>query len=235
MPSLPTNKFFVTISQSSSDDYKGTKEYLKFIRTLKTHLIIQELGKHRTHPHYHIYAIINDSKRADNYTRELYKLYYPHIKQGTAEWDHLLCVKSVSDLTKLIGWYFQKEDNFKIISCKKVDMTEYKRLWEAQKQPIKIRPTYACNFVSLNDLPFYIIEHIEKNKIQMIDTEYQESFKKSKKKSSSALDEMYTQFSIKFNLLWMSLFTVHKLPMHSYDRQQETIKKYLFDYFRNKI
>lgn len=235
MPSLPTHKFFITISQSSKDDYQGTKDYLKFIRTHKTHLIIQESGKKGDHPHYHIYVILNDSKRADNYTREIYKQYYQHVKQGTAEWDHLLKVKAVTDLVKLIGWYFQKEESYKIVSSKNVDMTEYKRLWEAQKQPVKVKASYACNYVSLNDLPFYIIEHIEKNKIQMIEQSHIDLFKKSGKKSSTALDEIFTSFSVKFNLIWMSLFVKHKVPVHSYDRQQETIKKYIFEYFKNKI
>lgn len=234
MPSLPSCKLFITLSHSSIDSFSGTKKYLDFCKKQKVHLIIQESGKKGTHSHYHIYVHLDKAKRADNYKRELIKQYYPDIKDES-ERLHMIDVKAVTDLVKLIGWYFQKEDKFKIISSRDVDMAEYKRIYNATIQPVKIRPSYACKFVSLNDLPFYIIEHIEKNKIQMIDKDYAESFKKSKKKSSDAISEMYTNFSIKFTTIWMSLFTKHKLPMHTYDRQQETIKKYIFDYFKNKI
>lgn len=226
MPSVATKHLFVTISHPAVDSLKGTSEYLDYVKkSVKRHLIIKELGKNGDHPHYHIYAEEDEAKRADNYKQCLIRKYFTTLQGNHRR--YTIVVKAVTNLNKLIGGYFIKEDNHTIISNKNVNLDQIKKMVKSSSSKI----TYK--FISFNELPFFLINYIDENNIEMVPKETEEKAIKSNTKGD-LLQIRRTIFDKSVDTLWMQLFRL-KYNMHAYDNKKDVIKEYLFNNYYHKF
>lgn len=227
MPSVSSNQFFVTISHSDVDNLKGTTEYIKHVKKdTKKHLVVKELGKQGKHPHYHIYVEYDNKTRTDNYTKQLKTQYFTEL--DPVENKRAIVVKSVYDVSKLVGMYFQKEEGYEVVANKSVDLDYYKKQCKIKA----VKPSYK--FITFNELPFFIIEQIQKNENIISLDDYNIS-KRYHKDSDDQLDWCLQRA---FNLTWNQLFTVHKYNMHSYHNKKDTVYYYvklsLLPFLKNK-
>lgn len=219
MPSITTKQIFVTLSHSSVDNITGTKEFISHCKTFSRHLIIKELGKDKVHPHYHIYLQYLKPVRANNLTAQYKKKYFTNLTP--TEDKIFLKVKAAIELNKLLGFYFQKEKDYEIVSKKDVDLKHYKSEWDKQK-PSTIQTKFK--FVSYTELPFFIINYIEDQ--NLIHTFVRPPLDKK------VTAEDY--FRKEFFKLWLYLFIEQKVNLHSYDNKKFTICEYVYQYFRFK-
>lgn len=155
------NEFFITISprhEISTDTLEKVKKYTQ--KHLDTnHIIIQENGKKGDHPHLHIYGSSKVQKRTNAFkTNFITHLWKNDLTQE--ERKHTIDIRKAHQIDKLLGWYFQKEEQAIIILNKGIDLDHFKVKYEKTLQKVKYELPKSISF---SNAPFFFIAFMEQN------------------------------------------------------------------------
>ena len=139
-------EFFITISprhEITTDTLEKVKKYTQKHLDIN-HIIIQENGKNGDHPHLHIYGSCKVQKRTNafkiNFITHLWK-----NELTPEERKHTIDIRKAHHIDKLLGWYFQKEEDSKLILNKGIDLANFKVKYEKTLQKVKYElPKCPC-------------------------------------------------------------------------------------------
>lgn len=155
-----TKQIFVTISTRHDLDAIQLDRLINYVRKHydTKHLLVQETGKDGTHPHYHFYGELKESRRVNALTSQWKTAIFKGYDLDTDELRNSLIIKNVDKIAKLLGWYFQKEETSKILMKKNIDLDYFKKKWVDSQKDIKYEVPKTITF---RDAPYYIIKYME--------------------------------------------------------------------------
>jgi len=155
-----TKEIFLTISTRQDLDavqLKRLKDYvLKHYNT--KHLLVKETGKDGTHPHYHFYGNLKESRRINALTSQWKHALFKGYNFDTDEERQCLTIKAVNQIHKLLGWYFQKEQTSQIMMKKDIDLDYFQKKWIETQKEVKYRVPKTVTF---RDAPYFMIKYME--------------------------------------------------------------------------
>lgn len=154
-------EFFITISprhEITTNTLEKVKKYTQKHLDIN-HIIIQENGKNGDHPHLHIYGSCKVQKRTNafkiNFITHLWK-----NELTPEERKHTIDIRKAHHIDKLLGWYFQKEEDSKLILNKGIDLANFKVKYEKTLQKVKYELPKS---VSFSNAPFFFIAFMKQN------------------------------------------------------------------------
>lgn len=155
------NELFITISPKHELTQEVVEKVKKYIQKHfdTKHIIIKEMGKDGDHPHLHIYGMSKEQKRTNAFKTN----FITHLWRNELSPDerkHMVDVKKANHTDKLLGWYFQKEENSTVILNKGIDLEHFKVKFEKTKQKVKYEMPKS---VSFSNAPFFFIAFMEQN------------------------------------------------------------------------
>lgn len=191
-----TNQIFSTITFQDGEIPQGFSELLitYFVNHSTSYVIIQETGAYGKNNHYHVFSRLKRESGTDTITRAVRKLYPNTINQNR----HTVLTKVESDPIYRLGYYFQKEVNYIMVSkSDDIDLNNYKTLYNnRQSLANKILKTANNKQYTINQLPSVYLAYCDEKAMDY--HEYAKVF-------SMMIRDGYIQVSQLKNLKWVKL------------------------------
>ncbi len=155
-----TKEIFLTISTRQDLDANQLKKLRDYVQKHYNtkHLLVKETGKDGTHPHYHFYGHLKESRRINALTSQWKNALFKGYNLDTDEDRQCLIIKSVNQTDKLLGWYFQKEKTSQIMMKKDIDLDYYQKKWIETQKEVKYTVPKTITF---RDAPYFMIKYME--------------------------------------------------------------------------